>query len=104
MRPGKEGFDTERSRGVGGVTMSNAKLRFSQRDFKGRSATALARTAGQLHIALTRSIEREVGARGNRDARTPCPDGTFLPPVPPRSDDPKRAAARPAPDCTPARR
>ena len=39
MRPGKEGFDTERSRGVGGKTMlwNAVALRFSQRDFKGRS-------------------------------------------------------------------
>ena len=39
MRPGKEGFDTERSRGVGGKTMlwNAVALRFSQRDFKGRT-------------------------------------------------------------------
>ena len=39
MRPGKEGFDTERSRGVGGKTMlwNAVALRFSERDFKGRT-------------------------------------------------------------------
>src|SRR5687767_10477983 len=39
MRPGKVGFDSERSRGVGGKTMlwNAVALRFSQRDFKGRA-------------------------------------------------------------------
>ena len=39
MRPGKAGFDSERSRGVGGKTMlwNAVALRFSQRDFKGRT-------------------------------------------------------------------
>ena len=39
MRPGKPGFDSERSRGVGGKTMlwNAVALRFSQRDFKGRT-------------------------------------------------------------------
>ena len=39
MRPGKEGFDSERSRGVGGKTMlwNAVALRLSQRDFKGRT-------------------------------------------------------------------
>src|SRR3989337_3911660 len=39
MRPGKVGFDSERSRGVGGKTMlwNAVALRFSGRDFKGRT-------------------------------------------------------------------
>jgi len=39
MRPGKVGFDSERSRGVGGKTMlwNAVALRLSQRDFKGRT-------------------------------------------------------------------
>jgi choline dehydrogenase-like flavoprotein len=38
MKPGKPGFDGERSRGIGGKTMlwNAVALRFSQRDFKGR--------------------------------------------------------------------
>lgn len=39
MRPGKVGFDSERSRSVGGKTMlwNAVALRLSQRDFKGRT-------------------------------------------------------------------
>src|SRR5688500_17414062 len=35
MKPGKQGFDSERSRGIGGKTMlwNAVALRFSQRDF-----------------------------------------------------------------------
>jgi choline dehydrogenase-like flavoprotein len=38
MRPGKAGFDSERSRGIGGKTLlwNAVALRMSQRDFKGR--------------------------------------------------------------------
>src|SRR4051795_11173390 len=39
MKPGKEGFDSERSRGVGGKSMlwNAVAWRQSHRDFKGRS-------------------------------------------------------------------
>ena len=39
MKPGKPGFDGERSRGLGGKTQlwNAVALRFSERDFKGRS-------------------------------------------------------------------
>src|SRR5262249_8063496 len=39
MKPGKEGFESDRSRGVGGKTLlwNAMALRFSQRDLKGRS-------------------------------------------------------------------
>jgi choline dehydrogenase-like flavoprotein len=42
MRPGKEGLDSERSRGAGGKTMlwNAVALRFSQRDFKDAPTTA----------------------------------------------------------------
>ena len=59
MRPGKEGFDTERSRGVGGKTCCGmpSRWRFSQRDFKGRTYRRRRRgLAGRLqgHRALLR--------------------------------------------------
>ena len=39
MKTGKQGFDSERSRGIGGKTLlwNAVALRFSQRDFKGKS-------------------------------------------------------------------
>ena len=92
MRPGKEGFDSERSRGVGGKTMlwNAVALRFSQRDFKGRTFEG----AGEdwpidyQDIApYYEVIEREVGLCGNRDGLEDLPDGEFLPPVPMKCSD-----------------
>ena len=100
MRPGKEGFDSERSRGVGGKTMlwNAVALRFSQRDFKGRTYDG----AGEdwpidyKDIApYYDRIEREVGVCGNRDGLEDLPDGEFLPPVPLKcSDEILQRAAR----------
>jgi glucoside 3-dehydrogenase (cytochrome c) catalytic subunit len=92
MRPGKEGFDSERSRGVGGKTMlwNAVALRFSQRDFKGRAHDG----AGEdwpidyKDIApYYDTVEREVGLCGNRDGLEDLPDGIFLPPVPMKCSD-----------------
>jgi choline dehydrogenase-like flavoprotein len=92
MRPGKEGFDSERSRGVGGKTMlwNAVALRFSQRDFKGRTHDG----AGEdwpidyKDIApYYETIEREVGLCGNLDGLEDLPDGVFLPPVPMKCSD-----------------
>jgi choline dehydrogenase-like flavoprotein len=92
MRPGKEGFDSERSRGVGGKTMlwNAVALRFSQRDFKGRTHDG----AGEdwpidyKDIApYYEAIEREVGLCGNLDGLEDLPDGVFLPPVPMKCSD-----------------
>jgi choline dehydrogenase-like flavoprotein len=99
MRPGKPGFDSERSRGVGGKTMlwNAVALRFSQRDFKGRTYEG----AGEdwpidyQDLALYYdTIEREVGVCGHRDGLEDLPDGEFLPPVPLKCSDEilKRAA------------
>ena len=99
MRPGKAGFDSERSRGVGGKTMlwNAVALRFSQRDFKGRTFEG----AGEdwpidyKDIApYYDTIEREVGLCGNLDGLEDLPDGVFLPPVPLKCSDEilKRAA------------
>jgi choline dehydrogenase-like flavoprotein len=92
MRPGREGFDTERSRGVGGKTLlwNAVALRFSQRDFKGRTHDG----AGEdwpidyKEIApYYDAIEGEVGVCGNRDGLEDLPDGVFLPPVPLKCSD-----------------
>ena len=86
MRPGKVGFDSERSRGVGGKTMlwNAVALRLSQRDFKGRTYEG----AGEdwpidyKDIApYYETIEREVGVCGHLDGLEDLPDGVFLPPV-----------------------
>jgi len=87
MKPGKPGFDGERSRGLGGKTQlwNAVALRLSQRDFKGRQHDG----AGQdwpLDYAEMAPyydrIEREVGVCGNYDHLEDLPDGIFLPPVP----------------------
>ncbi|MBI1896617.1 MAG: GMC family oxidoreductase, partial [Acidobacteria bacterium] len=92
MKPGKPGFESERSRGLGGKTMTwNAvALRFSQRDFKGRSQEG----AGEDWPLEYRDIspyydriEREVGVCGNRDGLDDLPDGIFLPPAPFKCSD-----------------
>jgi choline dehydrogenase-like flavoprotein len=92
MRPGKVGFESERSRGVGGKTMlwNAVALRLSQRDFKGRTHDG----AGEdwpidyKDIApYYDAIEREVGVCGNRDGLDDLPDGDFLPPVPLKCSD-----------------
>ena len=100
MRPGKVGFDSERSRGVGGKTMlwNAVSLRFSQRDFKGRTYEG----AGEdwpfdyKDIApYYDAIEREVGVCGNADGLEDLPDGVFLPPAPMKcSDEIVQRAAR----------
>lgn len=87
MKPGKPGFDSERSRGVGGKTMlwNAVAWRFSERDFRGRDHDG----AGEnwpLHYKdlapYYEKIEREVGVCGNLDHLEDLPDGIFLPPVP----------------------
>ncbi len=100
MRPGKVGFDSERSRGVGGKTMlwNAVALRLSQRDFKGRTFEGAGEDwpIGYKDIApYYDTIEREVGVCGNRDGLEDLPDGIFLPPVPLKcSDEILRRAAR----------
>ena len=100
MRPGKEGFDSERSRGVGGKTMlwNAVALRFSQRDFKGRTYEGAGEDWPIDYKDLApyyERIEREVGLCGNRDGLEDLPDGEFLPPVPLKCSDEilQRAAA-----------
>jgi choline dehydrogenase-like flavoprotein len=100
MRPGKAGFDSERSRGVGGKTMlwNAVALRFSQRDFKGRTYEGAGEDWPIDYADLApyyEAIEREVGVCGNRDGLEDLPDGVFQPPVPLKCSDEilKRAAS-----------
>src|SRR5687768_15927927 len=86
MRPGKPGFDSERSRGVGGKTMlwNAVALRFSQRDFKGRTYDAAGEDwpVDYKDIApYYDTIERVDGGCGNRYGLGDQPDGVFLPRV-----------------------
>ncbi len=101
MKPGKQGFDSERSRGLGGKSLlwNAVAWRFSERDFRGRDHDG----AGENWPFHYRDIapfydriEREVGVCGNRDGLEDLPDGLFLPPVPMKCSDliVKRGAAR----------
>jgi choline dehydrogenase-like flavoprotein len=83
MKPGKAGFDSERSRGIGGKTLlwNAVALRFSQRDFKGPQYDG----AGEDWLIdyadmapYYDKIEREVGACGNYDHLEDLPDACFF--------------------------
>jgi choline dehydrogenase-like flavoprotein len=92
MKPGKPGFDGERSRGLGGKTMlwNAVALRFSERDFKGRRHDGAGEDwpigYSDLKPYYDR-IETEVGVCGNYDHLEDLPDGIFLPPVPLKCTD-----------------
>ena len=100
MRAGKAGFDSERSRGVGGKTMlwNAVALRFSQRDFKGRTFEGAGEDWPVAYKDIAPyydTIEREIGVCGNLDGLEDLPDGVFLPPVPFKcSDEIIRRSAR----------
>lgn len=92
MRPGVAGFDSERSRGVGGKTMlwNAVAWRLSHRDFKGRSIDGAGEDWPIDYPDLAPyydQIEREVGVCGNLDHLEDLPDGIFLPPVPFKCSD-----------------
>ena len=92
MKPGKVGFDSERSRGVGGKTLlwNAVALRMSQRDFKGRQhdGAGVDWPIDYVDIApFYERIEREVGVCGNLDHLEDLPDGVFMPPVPMKCTD-----------------
>ncbi len=92
MKPGKAGFDSERSRGIGGKTMlwNAVALRMSQRDFKGRQHDGDGEDWPISYSELAPyydRIESEVGVCGNLDHLEDLPDGIFLPPVPMKCTD-----------------
>ena len=92
MRQGKPGFDSERTRGLGGKTMlwNAVAWRFSHRDFKGRSIDGAGEDWPIDYADLAPyydRIEREVGVCGNLDHLEDLPDGIFLPPVPMKCGD-----------------
>lgn len=92
MKPGKPGFDAERSRGLGGKTMlwNAVSLRFSQRDFKGRQHDGAGEDWPLDYAEMAPfydRIERQVGVCGNYDHLQDLPDGVFLPPVPLKCTD-----------------
>lgn len=92
MKTGKPGFDSERTRGIGGKTLlwNAVAWRLSERDFKGRSHDG----AGEDWPVSYRDmapyydrVEREAGVCGNLDHLEDLPDGIFLPPVPMKKSD-----------------
>jgi choline dehydrogenase-like flavoprotein len=92
MRPGVAGFDSERSRGVGGKSLlwNAVAWRLSQRDFKGRRHDGAGEDWPIDYADLAPyydRVEREVGVCGNRDGLEDLPDGIFLPPVPFKCSD-----------------
>ena len=92
MKPGVAGFESERSRGLGGKTMTwNAVAwRLSHRDFKGKSHDGAGEDWPIDYPDLApyyEKIEREVGVCGNLDGLEDLPDGVFLPPVPLKRSD-----------------
>lgn len=92
MKPGKPGYDGERSRGLGGKTMlwNAVALRFSERDFQGRSHDGAGENWPLRYSDMAPyydRIEREVGVCGNLDHLEDLPDGIFLPPVPMKCTD-----------------
>ncbi|MBC7925716.1 MAG: GMC family oxidoreductase [Bryobacteraceae bacterium] len=93
MKPGKQGFDSERTRGLGGKTMlwNAVAWRQSQRDFKGKDHDDGAGENWPINYSdlapWYTTIEREVGVCGNRDGLEDLPDGEFLPAAPLRCSD-----------------
>ena len=92
MKAGKPGYDSERTRGVGGKTMlwNAVAWRQSERDFKGKTFEGAGEDwpVGYKDMApYYDRIEREVGVCGNLDHLEDLPDGIFLPPVPMKCSD-----------------
>jgi choline dehydrogenase-like flavoprotein len=92
MKPGKPGFDGERSRGIGGKTLlwNAVALRFSQRDFKGRQHDGAGEDWPIEYADMAPyydQVERQVGVCGNYDHLEDLPDGVFLPPIPMKCSD-----------------
>lgn len=92
MRPGKAGFDSEYSSGVGGNTLlwNAVALRFSERDFKGATTDGAGVDWPISYADLApyySKIESEIGMCGSRDGLEDLPDGEFQPPAPLKCSD-----------------
>jgi choline dehydrogenase-like flavoprotein len=92
MKAGKPGFDSERTRGIGGKTMlwNAVAWRLSERDFKGRSHDGAGEDWPVSYADMAPyydRVEREAGVCGNLDHLEDLPDGIFLPPVPMKKSD-----------------
>ena len=92
MKPGVAGFDSERSRGVGGKTMlwNAVAWRLGPRDFKGKTIDGAGEDWPIEYKDLApwySVVEREVGVCGNRDGLPDLPDGEFIKPVPLKCSD-----------------
>lgn len=92
MKPGRPGFDGERSRGVGGKTMlwNAVALRMSQRDLQGRQHDGAGEDWPFGYAEMKPwydKVETDVGVCGNYDHLEDLPDGIFLPPVPMKCTD-----------------
>ncbi len=92
MKPGKPGMDGERSRGLGGKTQlwNAVALRFSERDFKGRTHDGGGEDWPVSYADMKPfydRVEEQVGVCGNYDHLEDLPDGIFLPPAPMKCSD-----------------
>jgi choline dehydrogenase-like flavoprotein len=92
MKAGVPGFDSERSRGVGGKTMlwNAVAWRLGPRDFRGKTIDGAGEDWPIAYSDLAHwysIVEREAGVCGNRDGLTDLPDGEFLPAVPMKCSD-----------------
>lgn len=92
MRNNKPGFDTERTRGLGGKSMlwNAVAWRFGPRDFEGYTRDGVGYDFPIKYQDLApwyEVIEREVGVCGNLDGLEDLPDGIFLPPAPLKCSD-----------------
>lgn len=92
MKPGRAGFDSPRSYGLGGKTLlwNAVALRFSERDFKGatREGVGADWPFGYEDIAPYYSqIEAEIGVCGRRDGLPDLPDGNFMAAAPYKCSD-----------------
>ncbi|MEP7366359.1 MAG: GMC family oxidoreductase, partial [Acidobacteriota bacterium] len=92
MKTGKQGFESERARGVGGksLTWNAVAWRYSARDFQGKSHDGAGENWPLQYSDMApwyEKIEKEVGVCGNLDGLEDLPDGAFLPPVPMKCTD-----------------
>jgi choline dehydrogenase-like flavoprotein len=101
MKPGKAGFDSPRSYGMGGKTLlwNAVALRMSERDLKGATREGVGADWPFSYAEIEpyySMIEKEIGICGSRDGLSDLPDGEFMPPASLKCSDEilKRGAER----------